>query len=290
VKNYEIPSFHFQPSLKGPARNDLPKQRSHRPPPHNLLSPPSVYSSPFFVSAADPEIKLELGDRVDFTGIRPQVPTDESNMLRPEPTENTPSVEQLDGEESDTVLDKEKANATNTHIYANNMTLIRLKRIVSSSYDEGKQREEMEWEDYPPIEVSTKDPHGNVMVRMRSLFRTARLRPYNRDLRALTYQDCYKVAQDDDDHTLYLMPVNEGFLENRKLVEAGPDDHRDKVAAVGRGMAKTRARKVGLSFYYDEPHRIRRAPDGMRIVNDSQLSSPAAIKNRRIATLKTVEL
>jgi hypothetical protein len=87
------------------------------------------------------------------------------------------------------------------------------------------------------------------------------------------------------------MPMNESLPENRELVEADAENHRDKIGAIrGEGTAIKSARKVGLSFYSDEPHRIRRAPDGMRIVNDSIRSSPAAIKNRRKATLRHIEL
>lgn len=286
----EVYPFHFQSSLKGQAQNVVPKQRSRHPPlKDNFLPPTSTFNNAFFArrtEAADPKIKLELGDIVDFTGIRPHVPTNESNMLHQEPTGNTPPVEQQDGEESDSVLNKEKGNAANAHIYANPMTIICLKKVVRSSYDAIKRREDMEWEDFPPIQVSTKDPESNVMAQMRHLFLAANLRPHNRDLRRLRYRDCYKVAQADNDHTLYLMPGDEGLPKNQTLVEGRVGDHRDKIGAAS-GRAEKSARKVGLSFYNDEPHRIRKAPVEMRNVGDSIHSSPATIKKRPKKELKS---
>lgn len=71
----EVNPFHFQLSLNGQARNVFRKQRSHHPPPkHNFPLPPREFSNAFFAP-------LELGDKVDFTGIRPPVPTNESNIL-----------------------------------------------------------------------------------------------------------------------------------------------------------------------------------------------------------------
>ncbi|KAL5351936.1 hypothetical protein ACLOAV_003798 [Pseudogymnoascus australis] len=273
----EVNPFHFQHQ----ARNVLPKQRGHhRPPKHNFPSPPRASSNAIFAprtEAADPEIKLELGDKVDFTGIRPHVPTSESNMLHQEPMVNTPPGEQQDGEESDSVLNKEKGNAANAHIY-NPMTVICLKKVVASSYDAGKRREEMEWKDLTPIHVPTKDPESNVMAQMSHLSSAANLTPHNKDLRRLAYQDCYRVAKADNDHTLYLMPGDQGLPKNQRLVEGGPEHHRDKIGAASGKFEKS-ARKVGLSFYSDETHLIRKAPEEMRKGDDS-IQSPATIKKR----------
>jgi hypothetical protein len=256
----EVNSFHFHYSLNP--------------------SPPRTFSNAFFAprtEGADPEIKLELGDKVDFTGLRPHAPTNESNMLHQEPMVNTPPGQQQDGEESDSVLNKEKGNAANAHIY-NPMTVICLKKVVRSSYNPKKRREEMEWEDFPPIHVSPKDPESNVMAQMGHLFLAANLTPHNKDLRRLAYQDCYRVAKADNDHTLYLMPGDQGLPKNQTLVKGSPENHRDKIGAAS-GEAES-DRKVGLSFYSDEPHRIRKEPKQMRKVDDSIHISPATIKKR----------
>lgn len=273
VKNSELPLLHFQP--RGHLRNDNSKQRGRRQRPrHNPRPSPSPFSTPFFISQKpDLEIKLDLEDEVDFSGA-PHNLTNESNTIHPESTSER--------EESDTVLSKEKANATNTHIFSNNMTVIHLKKMVGTSYDEGLRGQVIQWEDYPPIEVSTENPQGNVILHMRRLFHTANLRPYNKDLRIVADRDCYKVAQDDDKHTLYLMPANDTLPSTRKLVEAKSDEHRDKIGAVGKGN-----RKIGLNFYSDEPHRIRRAPDGIRIADSSTPSKVSSISRSKIMKVKS---
>ncbi|KFY64302.1 hypothetical protein V496_03333 [Pseudogymnoascus sp. VKM F-4515 (FW-2607)] len=236
----------------------------------------NAFSAPR-TKAADPEIKLELGDKVDFTGIRPHVPTNESNMLHQEPMVNTPPGEQQDGEESDSVLNKEKGNAANAHIY-NPMTVICLKKVVASSYDAGKRREEMEWKDFTQIQVPTEDPESNVMAQMSLLSSAANLTPHNKDLRRLAYQDCYRVAKADNDHTLYLMSGDQGLPKNQRLVEVWPGNHRDKIGAAS-GKSERSPRKVGLSFRSDETHLIRKGPEEMR-KGDAIHSSPATIKKR----------
>lgn len=192
---------------------------------------------------------------------------------------NTPPREQKDGEESDSVLNKEKGNAANAHIYANPITIICLKNVVKSSYDAGKRREEMEWEDFPPIHVPTKDPESNVRAQMGHLFLAANLMPHNKDLRRLAYKDCYRVAQADNDHTLYLMPRDQRLPKNQTLVEGSPESHRDKIGTAS-GKSERSPRKVGLSFFSAETHQIRKGPEEMRKGDDSILSSPATIKKR----------
>jgi len=53
--------------------------------------------------------------------------------------------------------------------------------------------------------VPSSDLHKQVENRMRACSQEIHLKPHNFDLETLDYGECYKIAKEANDHTIYLM-------------------------------------------------------------------------------------
>jgi hypothetical protein len=117
-------------------------------------------------------------------------------------------LEELDqeGDKPDSaLLDNEKDNAANAHILDRNNTTIYLKRRVGDSHDASKPAKDWKWEVVHRMDVPIGDPHDIVGHKIRRVWREMHLKPHDKNLRILENGDCYKVAAEAADHTLYLM-------------------------------------------------------------------------------------
>ncbi len=65
------------------------------------------------------------------------------------------------------------------------------------------------------MDVPIGDPHDIVGRKLRRIWQQAHLKPHDKNLRTLEYGDCYKVAVEADDHTLYLMVPSPQTEEER---------------------------------------------------------------------------
>lgn len=114
-----------------------------------------------------------------------------------------------------TLLGNEKENAANAHILGRNNAIIHLKKRVGDSHDASKPAEDWSWVDVQLMDVPISDPQDIVGRTLRRIWQEAHLKPYDRNLRILEYSDCYKVAVEADDHTLYLMVPSPQTEEER---------------------------------------------------------------------------
>ena len=113
------------------------------------------------------------------------------------------------------LLDNEKDNAANAHILDRNNTTIYLKRRVGDSHDVSKPAEAWEWVEVQSMDVPIGDPQDMVARRLRWIWQQTHLKPHDKNLRTLEYGDCYRVAAEADDHTLYLMAPSPQTEEER---------------------------------------------------------------------------
>lgn len=113
------------------------------------------------------------------------------------------------------LLDNEKDNAANAHILDKDNTIIYLKKRVGGSHDRSKPAKDWSWVEVQSMDVPIGDPHNIVERKMKRIWQQAHLKPHDKNLRTLEYRDCYKVAVEADDHTLYLMAPSPQTEEER---------------------------------------------------------------------------
>jgi hypothetical protein len=65
------------------------------------------------------------------------------------------------------------------------------------------------------MDVLISDPQDIVRRTLRRIWQEAYLKPHNKNLRTLEYSDCYKVAAEANNHTLYLMVLSLQTEEER---------------------------------------------------------------------------
>lgn len=104
------------------------------------------------------------------------------------------------------LLDPEQENAANSHILDRDTTVIYVKKRVGDSHDISQPAKHWEWRDVTTLEVPINDPQRIVERRMRMFWEQRKWKPYNSNLRTLAFEDCYREAMNDEDHTLYMMP------------------------------------------------------------------------------------
>ncbi|KAH7364008.1 hypothetical protein BKA65DRAFT_532668 [Rhexocercosporidium sp. MPI-PUGE-AT-0058] len=141
---------------------------------------------------------------------QPSDPAEEGSQGRPkeytqERQKQPHGVEVLEDWDFEAVLASEQDNAANAQILGSENTMIHLKRRLGDSNDVSKPAEAWEWQEIDSIDVHFGDPQGIVLWKMRQIWKEAHLKPHDKTLRVLDFGDCYKVAADDDDHTLYMM-------------------------------------------------------------------------------------
>jgi hypothetical protein len=112
-------------------------------------------------------------------------------------------------------LDSALLDNENAHILDRNNITIYLKRRVGDSHDASKPAEAWEWEEVQPMNVPIGDPQDIVVRKLSWIWQQAHLKPHDKNLRTLEYGDCYKVATEADDHTLYLMAPSPQTEEER---------------------------------------------------------------------------
>jgi hypothetical protein len=113
------------------------------------------------------------------------------------------------------LLGNEKDNAANSHIFSRDNTIVYLKKRVGDSHDVSKPAKDWRWIDVQQMDVPIGDPHDIVRRKLRLIWQEAHLKPHDKNLRTLEYGDCYKVAAEADDHTLYLMVPSPQTEEER---------------------------------------------------------------------------
>jgi hypothetical protein len=118
----------------------------------------------------------------------------------------------------DDLLDPERDNAANARILDKNTIVIYLRKRVGDSHDVSKPAKGWEWVDLEPMEIPIGDPHNLVGQNMRQYWQLMHLKPHDSNLNKLEFEDCYKVAEEDEDHTLYLM-VPSQQTEEEKVAE-----------------------------------------------------------------------
>ncbi|KAL5344433.1 hypothetical protein ACLOAV_010693 [Pseudogymnoascus australis] len=111
-------------------------------------------------------------------------------------------------EESDSLLDllgKESENATNAQILDQNTVIIHLKTVIQETHYVSKPAKDLQCIKLDLIEVPTGDPQEVIKNRMIFLHETEELLPHDSIGRTLSNKDCYEVAINADDHTLYMI-------------------------------------------------------------------------------------
>jgi hypothetical protein len=136
-------------------------------------------------------------------------------------------------------VDSEQDNKANAHILDAGNTLIHLKKRVGDSHDVSKPAEAWEWVEVQSMDVPIGDPQDIVVRRLRRIWQQAHLKPHDKNLRTLEYGDCYRVATEADDHTLYLMAPSPQTEEERSAeriwipplpLPTGDFDFQDKLS------------------------------------------------------------
>jgi len=130
-------------------------------------------------------------------------------------TEGLEEPDQEGDKPDSALLDHEKDNAANTHILDRNNTTIYLKRRVGDSHDASKPAKDWKWEVVHRMDVPIGDPHDRVGHKMKRVWREMHLKPHDKNLRTLENSDCYKVAVEADDHSLYMMVPSPQTEEER---------------------------------------------------------------------------
>lgn len=117
----------------------------------------------------------------------------------------------------DDLLDHERNNAANAYILNLDTTIIFLKKRVGNSHNVLKPAKDQEQINMAPLDVPIGDPQDVVGREMRGFQDHNGLKPYDSNLRKLDYEDYYKVAKEDEHHTLYLMVLSLQTKEERPL-------------------------------------------------------------------------
>ena len=111
--------------------------------------------------------------------------------------------------------DNEQDNAANAHILDRKNTTINLKRRVGDSHDASKPAKDWKWKVVQRMDIPIGDPHDRVGHKMKRVWREMHLKPHDKNLRTLENSDCYKVAVEADDHSLYMMVPSPQTEEER---------------------------------------------------------------------------
>lgn len=156
------------------------------------------------------EIKPEEQDRMDLYSIPPYGPTQEVKL---EDTiqlalHDIPAFQgrlSEEEEDSDGLLKEQRENATNAQILAQNTVTIHVKKVIRKSAYVSKPAKELQCDRLDSIEVPTGDPQKAVKNRMILLCEKEGLLPHNGMGRRVNIEDCYEVAINADDHTLYMI-------------------------------------------------------------------------------------
>jgi hypothetical protein len=106
------------------------------------------------------------------------------------------------GDDDESVLEVERENATNADILGNNTIIIHLKKGTG---DLSKPAKDWTWAVVSSMEVPIGDPQGLVERKMGRCWQQMHLKPHDSDLKVLAIKDCYQVAKDAEDHSLYMM-------------------------------------------------------------------------------------
>jgi hypothetical protein len=109
------------------------------------------------------------------------------------------------GDDYESVLELERENATNADILGSDTTIIHLKKGTG---DLSKPAKDWTWAVVSSVEVPIGDPHGLVEQKMARCWRQMYLKPHDSDLKVLAFKDCYQVAKDAEDHSLYMMALS----------------------------------------------------------------------------------
>lgn len=137
-----------------------------------------------------------------------------------------------------TLLDVKENNATMAQNFDQGNTKIFLMRVENPE----SISSEWKWRAAEDLDVPLNDPHDIVGRKMQQLWLEYNLKPHDSSLRALEDADCYKVAFNSPEHSLYLMDLTpKQQPPSTPLVFAPADVHRDKVVQKGDS-------KIGMSF------------------------------------------
>jgi hypothetical protein len=129
--------------------------------------------------------------------------------------QTTEGLEEPGQEGGELDADNEQDNAANAHILDRSNTTIYLKRRVGDSHDASKPAKDWKWEVVHRMDVPIGDPHDIVGHKMQRVWREMHLKPHDKNLRTLENSDCYKVAVEADDHSLYMMVPSPQTEEER---------------------------------------------------------------------------
>ena len=116
-----------------------------------------------------------------------------------------PERPRQEDEESNSLLDIESENATNAQILAQNTVTIHLKKTIQNSRYISEPAKDLPCGHLDSIVVPTGDPQNVVRNRMILLHEEEGLLPHNGMSRRVNNEDCYTVAMEADDHTLYMI-------------------------------------------------------------------------------------
>ncbi|KFY03092.1 hypothetical protein O988_01705 [Pseudogymnoascus sp. VKM F-3808] len=159
------------------------------------------------------KIKPEEEDRLDLYntplfGTTQEVKLEDDTQL---PLYDVPEFRERfsqEDDESDGLLDllnKESENATNARILAQNTVTIHLNKTKERPSYMTKLAKNLPCDRLDSIEVPIGDPQKLVRNRMILLHEKEDLSPHDGMGRRVNNEDCYKVAMDADDHTLYMI-------------------------------------------------------------------------------------
>ncbi|OAF56685.1 hypothetical protein VC83_07154 [Pseudogymnoascus destructans] len=170
---------------------------------------PRDKESPSVIVQKRQEIKPEEQDRLDLSSIPLYRPTkgvkledDTQLALHDIPAfQGQPSEEEVG---SDCLLDIESENAANAQILAQNTVIIHVKKSFKNSHWVSKPAKDLPFDQLDSIVVPTEDPQNVVREKM-LLYKEEGLLPHNGMGRKVNEEDCYAVAMEADDHTLYMI-------------------------------------------------------------------------------------
>jgi hypothetical protein len=159
------------------------------------------------------EIKPEEEDSLDLYNVPLSETTREVKLeddtqlaLRDVPEfRERPSQEDDESDGLSDLLNKESENATNAQILAQNTVTIHLNKTIGRPSYMTKPAKDLPCDRLVSIEVPIGDPQKVVRNRMILLHEKENLLPHDGMGRIVNNEDCYKVAMDADDHTLYMI-------------------------------------------------------------------------------------
>ena len=241
---------------------------------------------------APPENIREQRERQETEHHRtPQHPTQEEDD----------DIWEWDDHRWEEVLDQEEENAANARILDKNTVIIHLRKRVDDTCDISKPAKDYEWTEAEMLEVPIGDPHKIVSGKMRRYWHETQIMPRNWEQKILGFDDCYRAAEEDTDHALYMVvpsaqakwidPSLPKPKQQVNLVNSTSETHRDKI---GRGQQKTMLvggrkqkfqNKIGMSFQ-EESVGIREGPQKMRTMEqpmvDQSRETKGSSQNRKI--------